>query len=373
MTHRNYDFGRLGLLGAVALLSAGCVALGQNEPSAAQDVSAAELQRAGREAALLILPVRVLGKPDRNVADALGLVLEKSGMPNLAATDTAFAPPADTPWENVPALLAAHLKANPIAEAFVLYGEYLGDPRSGPSEVRFVVCAADGKVMLSDRQTPKDAEFKRTAGRDPDPMGCSVLVAERVFKLCRWSKQPPAGEGRFARLWAEKSGTPGRDEQKAMGERRAALQAGLSGASIAVIPTVLGDKRDSASAARLAKLIAAELKCKATFVERPLAATPKPTSNEQKRLWDLARALCAHVGAGGFDAQYVLVAEIGVSPANPSRGYVHVVLCDGSGQPVVVDFCNDQHDDYRRAAPKSTEDGEKLAAARLARAVRSHE
>lgn len=360
-------------LGGAALLAAGCVALGQGEPSAAQDKNAAELKQAGREASLTILPVRVLGRADRNVADALGLVLEKSGMPNLSATDAAFTPPADAAWENIPSLLGEHLKTSAASTAYVLYAEYLGDPGSGPKEVRFVLCTAAGDTVLNDRQTPSDSDFKRTAGRDPDPMGCSVLVAERVFKLCGWKKQTPSGEGTFARLWAEKSGTPGRDEQKAMSQRRAALRAALSGTSIALVPTVVGDTSDAASAARLAKLVEVELGCKTTLIDRPLATPLKPSSNEQKRLWDLARALRARSSDGGFDSPYVLIAEIGINPANPTRGYVHVVLCDKAGQPVIVDFCNDQHDDYRRLAPKSIEDGEKLAAERVAKAVRARD
>src|SRR5687768_13020992 len=93
------------------------------------------LGEAGIGTPLTLYPVRVLGRPSSEVADALGLVLEHSGMAELQVAERAF-DPAGADWDAVPALFAAHVrqeKAAPdAAPRHSLYAEYLGEPRRGP-------------------------------------------------------------------------------------------------------------------------------------------------------------------------------------------------------------------------------------------------
>lgn len=354
-----------------ALGAAGCRAT----PAQAQtrpDVDPAQASRqealraAGASAALTIYPVRVLGAPDRNVADVLGLVLESMGMDNLDATDAAFARPVDAPWEQAPDQFAEFLKKNAPAGGYALYAEYLGEPRGGPTEVRFLVTDAAGNLVLSDRQTPADADFKRTAARDPDPMGCSVLVGQRLFSLLDWKQSHGRRtSGKFTKLWEQKSGTPDEAERAAMERRTAALKANLKSARVSVYPSLMGGESSADSAERLAKLVAQELGCQTSAVREPLAIQLAPSSNEQKRLWDLARALRERLRAAPAPTDYAILAEYYIKPKGGPAGAVHVVLCDKSGEWVLVDFQNNQHADFQRIAPKSVEDCDRLAAERL--------
>jgi hypothetical protein len=330
------------------------------------------LHDAGIGSALTLLPVRVLGRPSAEVAEALGLVLEHYGMADLELGEPPF-DAAAAEWDAVPKLLQRHVQQAAPSTAPPrrwLYAEYLGDRRSGPTEVRFMVVDGAGELVWTDRQTPDDAAFKRTAGRDPDPMGCSVLVAERLFQLAGWQKASGRGpEGKFAERWRRKSGMPDKAALAAMAKRREALRDNLPAASIAVLPTLALAAHDAASAQRLAALVGKELGCQASAVPDGAALTVAPTSNEQKRLWDLVAAVSAAVGKQPIDADYALVADIAVRPEG-GAGFVHVVLVSKAGEVVVADFQNDQHPMFQAHSPKGVEDAEKLAVARLASLLR---
>lgn len=324
------------------------------------------LRARGPTASMTILPVRLLGRPDANVADALGLVLEKAGMSNLEPAESAFVSSDEANWAEAPARLSEFVQAHPVRTAYVLYAEFLGDPASGPREVRFVLVDSSGNVVLSDRQTPADADFRRIALRDPDPMGCSLLVSERVFSRLGWKKQAAASEGRFARVWAEKSGLPSPAEFAAIRQRTEQFKAHRKAAVVEVQPTLAAGARDAESGQRLARLIDASLGTTGRPADAVRPLTVAPTTNELKRLWDLARALRESVRHSPPTADYTIVADILFDPATPGHGSVHVVVCDRAGEWVLVDLCNDQHADWQRSSPTSRQDVEKLAAARIA-------
>lgn len=354
-------------------LATGCAPAQGSEPTdPATQARRDAVHAAGITAPLTLLPVRVLGRPDRSVAEALGLVLEHQGMPDLEIGEQAF-DAADAVWDAVPARLRSHVRGASTTGAtprYRLYAEFLGDPRSGPTEVRFVVVDSAGELVWADRQTREDRDFKRTAGRDPDPMGCATLVAERLFRLANWKKAPgTVRDGKLAELWRLKSGAPDKADLAAMAKRRAALTAALPRVKIAVLPTLAGAKPDAPSAQRLAELITAELGCEAAALPHGASLTVTPSSNEQKRLWGLATALRATLAKTPADADYVLVADIGLHP-DGKRGFVHVVLATRAGDLVVTDFQNDQHPTFRAHAPARLEDAEKLAVARLAHLLR---
>lgn len=332
-----------------------------------------DLHTAGLGTPLLLHPIRVLGRADVRVAQALGLVLERQGMSALDVAQAPFEVAADTAWDDVPAAFAAHVQMHPVEGAkpsYHLYGEFLGTPKTGPQEVRFVVVDARGQVVLTDRQTPADRAFRRTAGRDPDPMGCSVLVGDRLFTLADWKPQPDAvPDGKFARLWRELSGAPDPREVEAMKPRLAKLREGIHSARIAVLPSIVPGGHDAGSSQRLADGIARELGCKAAPAKDGAEIVVKPDRNEQKRLWDLARGAHAAAAAEAANADYVLVADLGVG-GDGGVMWVHVVVCNAAGEPVVVDMQNDQHPALRRAAPKTVADAEAFAVARLATLLR---
>jgi len=373
------------LYAAVLVVLAGLLsAQAMSEPNAAQVERLAKLKKSDpNNVSLALLPVQIWFKhpmiTSRMVADVLGLVAESYGMNNLDALDVEFAPPADAVWEQVPVHLAAFLKQNPLKSEYVLYAQYLGDPNSGPgaTEVRFVVTDAAGNLVLVDRQTRQDEDFKRTAAADPDTMGCSALVAERLFSLLGWKKVEGEPHGKFARKWAEASGIPSEAEQAEMEHRVEKLKANVKTAQIAIYATCIGDPASSnsaearehsaESAARLAPMVAERLSCKAIKVDKSVSFQRQPTSNEQKLLWDLAKAFRDYLRANPADSNYAMLAEYFINPAGGPAGAVHFVVCEKSGDWVLVDFQNSTHEDFQRISPKSIEDCDKLAVERLAR------
>ena len=324
---------------------------------------------------LALLPVQIWFKhpmiTSRMVADVLGGVAESYGMNNLDALDTEFVPPAEAAWEQVPAHLAEFLKKNQPKSEYVLYAQYLGNPNGGPTEIRFVVTDAAGNLLLSDRQTDKDEDFKRIVSGDPDAMGCSVLVAERLFSRLGWQKVEGEPHGKFARKWAQASGTPNDEEQAAMERCLEKLKSGVKTKQIAVYSTCIGEQRSTESAARLASLVAQGLGCKAIKVDKTVSFSRQPTGNEQKLLWDLARAFRDYLRANPADSNYAMLAEYFIDPAGRQMaGGVHFVVCEKSGDWVLVDFQNNQHEDFQRISPKSIEDCDRLAVERLTKRLR---
>ena len=90
-----------------------------------------------------------------------------------------------------------------------------------------------------------------------------------------------------------------------------------------------------------------------------------PDSNEQKRLWDLAKAFREHVRSSKPDVDYALMAEYTIRPSDRQVWTVHFVICDRAGDWVVVDFQNNHHDDFNRINPSSYDDCADLIVERL--------
>ena len=364
----------LSLFAALAAACSSSAPLGAQGPDPAREGRRQALQRAGVAAPFVLMPVRVLGRADANIADVLGLTLERQGMSDLEVAAAPFEP-GDAAWEQVPAKFAAHVKAAAPAASgkrHALYAEFLGDPQKGPSEVRFVVVDGDGAIVLVDRQTPADAAFRRTAKKDPDPLGCSRLVADRLFELAAW--QPVPGgvrDGKFAAKWDQKSGAPSRAERAAMQKRLDLLKERCLEASFAVQPPVCPsgpDGTDGVDVARFAALLTERLGGK-PFAAAAAKLTVPAGGNQQRHLWDLAKALQKAQLAAPVDADYVVAIEAAVDVGG-AHGFVNLVVVDRAGACVLADFQNDQHPTWRKHAPKGLAEAEKVAADRLRELLR---
>jgi hypothetical protein len=361
---------------ALMLWASSLSALATSENDSGQAGRLAKLKKYDpNNVSLALLPVWAKAKPptatNRMIADVLGLVLESFGMNNLDALDVEFTPPADAAWEQVPVHLAEFLKKNPPKSDYVLYTQYFGGPNVELTEVRFVVTDAAGNLVLTDRQTKQDEDFKRIAAADPDPMGCSALVAERLFSRLGWQKTGGEPHGKFAQKWAQMSGLPSEEEQAAMKQRLEKLKASAKTTQIAIYPTCINEQRSTESAANLTSLVAKRLGCKVIKAEKNVSFERQPTGNEQKLLWDLARAFQDYLRANPADSNYAMLAEYFIHPAGGQvAGAVHFVVCEKSGDWVLVDFQNNQHEDFQRISPKSVEDCDRLAVERLAKRLK---
>jgi hypothetical protein len=170
----------------------------------------------------------------------------------------------------------------------------------------------------------------------------------------------------MARSWAKKSGTPSKSEYAAMEQRVEALKGALGDAKLLVYPVQTGDAANAQHAATLAQKLGKELDAQAVAADTPLDIEIAASSNEQKRLWDLARGFREHVRKVKPDADYTLVAEYLIRPHDKQVWTVHFVVCDRAGEWVIVDFQNNHHPDFNAIKPKMAEDCGDLVARRLA-------
>jgi hypothetical protein len=337
----------------------------------------AAMQARGADASLTIFPVVIwaTNKAEKGVEDigkevgkVLGLLLEKAGMGNLEITDSVFVLPADVEFDAAAERFGDFVRANPIKTEYALYAEVVGRTGSPPQfdEIRGVIVDRAGDCVWVDRQTPDDSDFKRI--KPECLMTCCVLLTERVRTQLRIpeSASNDSGEGRFARMFAENSPAPDKAEWTVIEQRQAAMKKPAPSTKVAVFPVRLSDDEVSReSATHLANLLSEEELCEATALDTPLHIEIQPSRNQQKLLWDLARAFQGHVRQNPPEADYVLYADYMISPRHQKVGAVHFVICDRDGEWVIVDFQNSHHSDFQSIDPKTRADCDRLVAKRL--------
>jgi hypothetical protein len=353
-----------GLCSVAALIVVGC-------GGAAKSTAPGKIRS---DSSLTVFPVLLPGGPAKNVGDALGLVLEQQvGMSDIHSTELVFSRPAEVGFDQVPTLFGEFVRdnADAIETEYALYAEILGS-RNPPrvDEVRAVVVDRTGTCVWVDRQDSGDADFKRVGARNP--MTCCVLISERLrdqFDTAA-TTQAPAGEGRMATLWAEKSGLPGQAERGAMERRQQSLKQAHQTAKFLIYPVQLSPEVDSESSTHLVTMLNERELCRAESADAQPRFEIAPNSNEQRRLWDLARAVRDYTRARSPDVDYVLFAEYTIRPKDQQVWAVHFVVCDRSGEWVIVDFQNEHQPDFERLQPKTRDDCGRLVAERLAHYVR---
>lgn len=259
---------------------------------------------------------------------------------------------------------AAHGREESSGGRYRLYAEFLGDAATGPTEVRFVVVDGAGGIVLVDRQTPEDAAFRRTAGRDPDPLGCATLVRERLFALASWQQAPGSvRDGAFAARWQRQSGAPDAAERRRMSERLAAVRRDLADARFVVLPPA-GAIAEDGAAERLAGAMPSRIGVAAARAAGGAGPAVPPSSNQQQRLWSLARAASARAAAVASGAEYVLATDYALAD-DGRAGFLDLVVVTSTGEVVIADYQNDQHDSWRAAAPHARDELEGLVLRRL--------
>lgn len=350
----------------VALSSLGGCAAAQ--PEIAATPAGAQLKAAGREASLTVYPAGLLGRPTRQVGDAVALLLERAGMTKLEIDAPEFSPPEKADLTQTAAALAEFVRANPPATDYALFVDFLGSHEKGLEEVRAVIVNRQGEIVLQDRQAAGDADFKRAAPKDP--MGCCVLAVQRLRPVLGLADplRQGATEGKIARSWADRSGTPDKAEQDAMRGRQEAFKKAAGSATLRVYPARTGEEFTAESAAHLSQLINEAGLTKASAADQGPQPEIKGSMNEQKVLWQMARGVREYVKAHRPDADYVLFADylLGTDARGKAGAAgVHFVVCDRDGRWVIVDYQNDHHADFRAIDPTTPAECDRLVARRL--------
>ena len=376
-SNRTGNRGLAAILGSMVILGLGpAIQAGEEGPKAAQKGLKA-MQAEGARASLTIFPVAIwatnqgekgVGDFGKDAGRALGLLLERAGMANLETTDFVFMLPADVEFDEAAKQFGKFVQANPIKTDYALYAELVGRTGNPPQfdEIRAVIVDKAGARVWVDRQTPDDPDFKRLK---PDcPMTGCYFLSERVrTKLgIPDSARDDSGEGKFARMAAEDFPGPGEEEFAAMEQRQAVMRSAGRTAKLAVFPVRLADDKVSKeSAAHLANLLNEKKLSEAQVVDSPLRVEIQRSHNEQKLLWDLARAFRDHVRRNPPEADYALLADYMIGRQGGRVGAVHFVVCARTGEWVIVDFQNSHWEDFQSIDPHTWEDCGRLVAKRL--------
>jgi hypothetical protein len=148
-----------------------------------------------------------------------------------------------------------------------------------------------------------------------------------------------------------------------MNVRQQAFKKAASKATLVVYPVRVGSNSNPESAGHLAKLFNDAGLTKAVAASEGPQLDIKGNMNEQKVLWDMARAFREHVQAHPPEADYAIFADYLMG--KDAVGGVHFAVCDRKGQLVIVDYQNDHHADFNAIKPKSAEDSDRLVSKRL--------
>lgn len=300
----------------------------------------------------------------RRVGIVVATFLERAGLKDLEIADRRFAAPDA---EDADALAKAFRRE--VAEAkidsdYAVYVQLVGSPGTGVKGIYTIVIDKSGKVILA------EAADRATLDQAPppqpkDPMSCCVFVARRLQKL--WDLEDPlradAPQGKMARFWNQDAGFPSEQELSAMAERAEELKGNIADATCTVYPVHLGDQFDENLAAELAKMIEQATGGDVTVSEAVADIKVPRHSNEQKILWDTARAFQDFVKNNQPETDYALFVDYALFGGQVH--HVHAIVCDRSGRWVLVEMQNSHHATFATIKPKTGQDANRVLVTNL--------
>ncbi len=317
-----------------------------------------ELKGKGVGASITIYPVRLGNTHSKDVAEVVGLMLEKGGMGDLYIADAIFDPGAADDLEQLGENFAGFVSQQSQAAEYGLYAEFLGSPKSGVKQVRGLIADRAGRVVWTDRQVPGDADFDKVQPKCP--MSCCVLLNKRLTSVLNFGDSRNAKPGKMVELWEKKSGVPDEKERLAIEKRAEVFKESASSAEMVVFAARIGKSFNSRAAVDLASMINARKLVAAKCNDQSVNIVVKPSSNQQRVLWDFARAVREYIKKNPVDSDYALFADYMLDQKRGEVHAVHLVICDRNGDWVVVEFQNSHQAEYKRIAPESVDDCNRL-------------
>jgi hypothetical protein len=300
---------------------------------------------------------RIAPGAPKKVAEFVGLLLERGGMKEIEVADAEFSPPEKADLAKVAEAFSQFVRSRNLRTEYALFGQFIGSLDSGVDEIRFVVVDRQGKVVLTERADRQ--QLTQIGEPKVEPMTATVYLVNRLRGL--WGLADPdredAPEGKMAQLWAKDSGTPSKAEREAMQSRLSDLKKKIKTSTVAVFPVRVAAESDAKAAVRLAEMLTKQGFGHAEAASIGPKLQIKPNTNEMRILWDTARAFQDFLRKNPSAADYALLADyIG----KPEIGGVHFILCDRSGDWVLVELRNSHHDDFQRINPQSVDDCNRL-------------
>jgi hypothetical protein len=249
------------------------------------------------------------------------------------------------------------MKKNPVTTEYALYAEFNGNREIGLVELRAVVVDNGGRVVWMDRQGVQDEAMQRLESKEP--MTFSVLLAERLCPALGLNEETAkaAKPGAMARRMEDRNGLPPEAERAQLLERQKLLKASGQSVKLVIFPVRIGGAVNAASAIELATMISnAGLCTSVPAAQSPLLKASQADPSELKVLWALTRDFREYCRKNPTDGDYVRYADYPFNPEQWQQGFVHFVVCDRSGEWVIVDLQNSHHPDYQSVEPTSRED-----------------
>jgi len=299
---------------------------------------------------------------DTRVAELIGTMLERLGMlPSISSASPRKIRPDDSLLELEKKLLAFQARSG-IESDYVLYvrmDSLLTE--SGPMVTRLCVVMSDvrGQIVWA----RDDSEMPRI-----NPMDVCHLIA-RTLKDHSDLREPDPDNvpyGEMARMMDERSGLPPLPERDDMDERFASACDSFSNTSLTIYPFRIWKKKKGSfeGAGALAEKLNEDGLFMASVADSDTCLKAKRDPNQMKIMWDTAKSFRQYLTEHPAEADYALLVDATI-PAH----HLHLILCTGTGDWVMVDLQNSHHDDFNEFAPKTVDDCVALAHRRLQRRI----
>ncbi len=297
------------------------------------------------------------------VGAVIATFLEKSGVEQLEVSRLIFVPPKTSNVREIADALSRRVREKPIETNFAVFAQFVGTPQSGVSEIRIIVVDQAGEVVLA--ESADQAHLNRARPVPQDPMSSSLFVSQRLRTFWKLEDplRPNAPEGKMADFWRKDAGIPKEEELNSIAERAKSLKKDIKTATCTVYPIRVGGRSDAQAARDLTAILLQEEWCRAS------ASTVHPGleiaghSNQQRVLWDTARAFQDFLREDPPATDYAVYADYGLLGGRAR--YVHAIVCDRAGDWVLVELQNSHHPTFQQIDPKSVADCHRLLVARL--------
>jgi hypothetical protein len=299
----------------------------------------------------------------KNMAELIGLMLERGEMKEIEIADTKFIPSEKADLAKLAEACGQFVRSQKLKTEYALFAQFFGTPGKGADEIRLVVVNRQGKAVLTERL---DRQQLLAGGEKiVDPMlACSYAVG-RLRPL--WGLADPnredAPEGKMAKLWAEKSGLPSKAEREAMQPRLKTLKQTIKTSTMAVFVQVSGNNSDAKAADALAKMLTHEGLGRAEAISAELKFEIKPNNNQVRVISDTAKAFQDFLRKNPPAADYALLAEYGIGRFPDGRTAVDgigLIVCERKGNWILVTGRNSHQADFQQINPQSPDDCNRL-------------
>jgi len=305
-------------------------------------------------------------------AATLGLLLEEKGYDKFKVTDASFQFPTDTTArEERAAAFGTFVSESGLKTDYALGVELTLDIERSWQGVYSVIVDTNGDIAWEDSQGPGYRTFDEDyAGTE---FGRLELVCSRLtapIGLDKLPKKELAADKEQALREMRAKEPPSQSESAAMDNQLKTMKKAGVSARVLVYPArVGGDHTDPSCATRLCKLLNEAKLCQATAAEKGPIMEGSGWPDETHVLWLFARNVRDYVREHAADSDYILFADYWFNPRGEVWA-VHFVVCDHTGDWVIVDLQNPHQEEFQRIKPKTLDDCDSLVLERLKASLR---